>query len=98
MCKLDEILSRRDEVLAIARKNRAVRLFVFGSCARKEDTPESDIDFLAEFEPKASLMNRAGLVVDLEDMFGCGVDVVPLRSISSNPQFAENIQRDLVAV
>ena len=36
MCKLDEILSRRNEVLAIARKNRAVRLFVFGSCARKE--------------------------------------------------------------
>ena len=98
MCKLDEILSRRNEVLAIARKNRAVRLFVFGSCARKEETPESDIDFLAEFEPKASLMNRAGLMVDLEDMFGCGVDVVPLRSLSSNPHFAENIQKDLVAI
>ena len=98
MCKLDEILSRRNEVQAIARKNRAVRLFVFGSCARREESPESDIDFLAEFEPKASLMNRAGLVVDLEDMFGCGVDVVPIRSLSSNPQFAENIQKDLVAV
>lgn len=98
MCKLDEILSRRNEVLAIARKNRAVRLFVFGSCARKEEKPESDIDFLAEFDSKASLMNRAGLKVELEDMFGCGVDVVPLRSLSSNPQFAKNIQKDLVAV
>ena len=41
---------------------------------------------------------RAGLKVELEDMFGCGVDVVPLRSLSSNPQFAKNIQKDLVAV
>ncbi len=98
MCKLDEILSRRDEVHAIARKNRAVRLFVFGSCARKEETPGSDIDFLVEFEPKASLMNRASLMVDLEDMFGCGIDVVPLRALSSNPQFAENIQKDLVTI
>ena len=37
MCKLDEILARRDEVNALARKNRAGRMFVFGSCARKLD-------------------------------------------------------------
>ena len=98
MCRLDEILARRDEVNALARKNRAGRLFVFGSCARKEETPESDIDFLAEFEPGASLLNRAGLLVDLEEMFGCGVDVVSSRSLSGNPAFAANIRKDLVAV
>ncbi|MBQ9726721.1 MAG: nucleotidyltransferase domain-containing protein [Kiritimatiellae bacterium] len=98
MCKLDEILARRNEVNALARKNRAGRMFVFGSCARKEETPESDIDFLAEFEPTASLMNRAALVVELEDLFGCGIDVVPAKSLSSNPAFAANVRKDLVAV
>ena len=48
MCMLDEILARRDEVNELARKNRAGRMFVFGSCARKEETPESDIDSLVE--------------------------------------------------
>ena len=98
MCRLDEILAKRDEVNALARKNRAGRLFVFGSCARKEETPESDIDFLAEFEPDASLLNRAGLLVDLEELFGCGVDVISSRSLPGNPAFAENIRKDLVAV
>ena len=98
MCRLDEILARRDEVNALARKNRAGRLFVFGSCARKEETPESDIDFLAEFDENASLLNRAGLIVDLEELFGCSVDVVSARSLPNNPVFAANIRKDLVAV
>ncbi len=34
MSRLDEILARREEVIALAQKNRAGRMFVFGSCAR----------------------------------------------------------------
>ena len=36
MCMLDEIRARRDEIYAIARKHKAEKLWVFGSCARKE--------------------------------------------------------------
>ena len=36
MCMLDEIRAKRDEVYAIARKHKAEKLWVFGSCARKE--------------------------------------------------------------
>ena len=43
-------------------------------------------------------MNRAALVVDLEDLFGCGIDVVPAKSLSSSPAFAANVRKDLVAV
>ena len=39
MCMLDEIRARRDEIYAIARAHKAEKLWVFGSCARKEDTP-----------------------------------------------------------
>ena len=37
MCMLDEIRARRDEIYAIARRHKAEKLWVFGSCARKED-------------------------------------------------------------
>ena len=36
MCMLDKIRAKRDEIYAIARKHKAEKLWVFGSCARKE--------------------------------------------------------------
>ena len=36
MCMLDEIRAKRDEIYAIARRHNAEKLWVFGSCARKE--------------------------------------------------------------
>lgn len=36
MCMLDEIRAKRDEIYAIARKHKAEKLWVFGSCARRE--------------------------------------------------------------
>ena len=42
MCMLDEIRAKRDEIYAIARRHKAEKLWVFGSCARKEERPDSD--------------------------------------------------------
>ena len=36
MCMMDEIRAKRDEIYAIARKHKAEKLWVFGSCARRE--------------------------------------------------------------
>ena len=36
MCMMDEIAAKRDEIYAIARKHKAEKLWVFGSCARRE--------------------------------------------------------------
>ena len=38
MCMMDEICAKRDEIYAIARKHKAEKLWVFGSCARREVT------------------------------------------------------------
>ena len=37
MCMLDEIRAKRDEIYAVARAHKAEKLWVFGSCARKEE-------------------------------------------------------------
>ena len=41
MCQLDRLRQKRDEILGIARKHNAEKGYVFGSCARKEETPGS---------------------------------------------------------
>jgi predicted nucleotidyltransferase len=49
---------------------------VFGSVARGEATEESDVDFLVSTSEHTSPWFPAGLVVDLEDLLGCRVQVV----------------------
>lgn len=50
MCQLDELKKHRGQIYKIAKKRKAKTIYVFGSCARKEETPESDVDFLVEFQ------------------------------------------------
>ena len=45
---MDEIRAKRDEIYAIARRHKAEKLWVFGSCARREERPESDVDLLVK--------------------------------------------------
>lgn len=59
---------RRAAVLDIAKRHGAASFRVFGSVARGEATPESDIDFLVEWEPGGSLLDHAGLVLDLQEL------------------------------
>jgi len=73
---LDGLRRRREEILAVARRRRARRVAVFGSAIRGEARPDSDIDFLVEFDPEASLLDHVGFFQDLEDLLGVGVDVV----------------------
>ncbi len=72
----------REEILKKAEENRETvlsfgvrRLGIFGSYARGEESESSDIDFLVEFERK-TFDNYMGLKFFLEDLFGCGVDLV----------------------
>ena len=76
MCQLDRLQRLRDEIYQIVRKHKAEKLYVFGSCARKEETPKSDIDFIADFKDHASIFDHAGLEYDLSRLLGCKVDVV----------------------
>lgn len=73
---LDELRQRREVILALAERHGARNVRVFGSAAKGRATPDSDVDFLVELEPKRSLLDQADLVRDLERSLGCHVDVV----------------------
>ena len=96
MCQLDRLRQLKDEILAIARKHNAERLYVFGSCARKEETPESDVDLVADFKEHTSLFDVVGLELDVSDLLGCPVDVVTLDRLDNDDPFSKSVKRDMV--
>ena len=68
--------TRRKEILEIAARNGAVNVRVFGSVARGEDRPDSDIDFLVNLESGRSLLDLARLLRELNTLLGYPVDVI----------------------
>lgn len=59
----------------LERDYNAVNFFIFGSYARGEQTPNSDIDFLVEFKKPVGLMKHAGLKFFLEELFSKKIDI-----------------------
>lgn len=76
-----ELLERREEILAVAARHGARTVRIFGSVARGEETPASDLDLLVEFEPGRSLLDQIALAQDLEDLLGRKVDVVTEKGL-----------------
>jgi predicted nucleotidyltransferase len=67
---------KREEILRIAAKHGASNVRIFGSVARGEATDASDVDFLVEVGPNPSPWFPVGLILDLQDLLGCKVDIV----------------------
>ena len=78
---LEDLRRLRPQIMALARQCRARKVSVFGSCVRAEMRADSDIDFLIDFDEEYSLLDHAGLLVGLEDLLGCKVDVVPRNTL-----------------
>ena len=96
MCQLDRLHRLKAEIRRIARAHNAEKVYVFGSCARKAETPGSDIDFLADFNSRASLFDQAGLELDLADLLGCPVDVVTFNRLREDDDFSRNVRREML--
>jgi predicted nucleotidyltransferase len=70
------VREKRREILSLAEARGARNVRVFGSAARGEPGPESDVDLLVELEDDRSLVDLGGLAIDLRDLLGREVDVV----------------------
>jgi predicted nucleotidyltransferase len=94
---------RRDEALAIlaAHKGELARFHVkslalFGSVARDEAGPESDVDVLVEFDETPSLLTLIAVEHHLGDLLGTKVDLVMRGSL--RPAVDKRVAQDVVAV
>ena len=81
-----DILELREQVLEVAAHHGARNVRIFGSVARGEAGPESDVDFLVEMEAGRSLFDLAGLLVDLQNLLNREVDVVTEKGLRPRMQ------------
>jgi len=97
MMTIEQLLQeKREEIRRIAAKHGARNVRVFGSVARGEAGPDSDVDLLVEVGPTTSSWFPAGLVLDLQDLLGCRVEIVTERAI--NPDIRDRVLREAVAL
>jgi uncharacterized protein len=73
--------ARRDDILSIAAQHGARNVRVFGSVARGDARPDSDVDILVDMEPGRSLFDLGGMLYDLQSLLGVEVDVVTEKGL-----------------
>ena len=71
----DVLQAQRADILRVATLHGARNVRIFGSVARGDEGPSSDVDFLVEFEEGRSVFDLAGLWQDLEELLARKVDV-----------------------
>jgi predicted nucleotidyltransferase len=79
-----------------SRKYKAELKGIFGSYARRQENPESDLDVLVEFSKGANLIDLVGLSLFLEEKLHCSVDVVPQSALRK--ELKSDILNEMVAV
>ena len=87
---------RRPDIVAAAAAHGVSGLRVFGSVARGEDRPDSDVDLLADLPPGMSLFGLGRVQADLETIVGTRVDLVPAEDLK--PDVRARAERDLVTL
>ena len=73
--------NKRKDILRIAARYGARNVRIFGSIVRGEARADSDIDFLVDMEPGRSLFDLGGLLMDLQELLACRVDVVTEKGL-----------------
>jgi len=77
---------KREEILQVAARQGAHNARVFGSVARGEAGPASDIDFLVDMDPGRSLFDLGGLLMDLQKLLGVEVDIAMEKGLPGCPK------------
>ena len=94
LLQLGNIQVDQSKLVDLCRRYQVRELSLFGSAARGEMRPESDIDLLVEFLPDArvGLLEHAGLMLDLADLLGRKVDLVSKNGLK--PRIRSSVLRE----
>ncbi len=88
------VFARRDEIKTIAERHGAFNVRIFGSVARGDAGPESDLDLLIDAGPVVTAWFPGGLVADLEELLDRRIDVVTESAL--RPELRPYVMRDVV--
>ncbi|MGN6867995.1 MAG: nucleotidyltransferase family protein [Solirubrobacteraceae bacterium] len=97
--RLEQLRQRRDEISRVAARHGARTLRIFGSVARGDQGPGSDVDVLVEMGDRRGLFDIAALQRNLEDLLGCPVHVMTVTGLSqADADTRERIEREAVSL
>ena len=82
----------REELRAIATAKGLTNVRVFGSVARGDDTPASDLDLVAELPATFSLLDQGAMIEEMTRVLGSRVDLLSLKSLK--PHVRENVEKE----
>jgi uncharacterized protein len=85
--------TQKQQILSHLQPYRPIRVGIFGSYARNEQRPESDLDILVRFEKNINLLDLIGVEIELSDLLGVKVDLVTEQSVL--PALRPYIEKDL---
>lgn len=91
MTKRELVAQKREEILALAEKRGMSEPRLFGSVARGDDGPDSDIDFLIRREPGTDPFELIELKEELEELLGCRVDL-----LTEHPWMRERLRSSIL--
>jgi uncharacterized protein len=94
MTTIDVLKIKRNDILRLASQHGAHHVRVFGSVARGETGPASDVDLLVQMDSGRSLLDLIGLTQELESILQRKVDVLTDEGLS--PYLKERIQAEAV--
>lgn len=95
--RIEELLKeKRIEIIETAAKHGVHNVRVFGSVARGEAGPESDLDILVELEVGRSLLDHAALLLDLQELLGINVDMVTEKGLKA--RIKDDVLNEAVAL
>lgn len=90
------IVSRKEQILALAAKYGASNVRVFGSVARGTADENSDVDFLVNLAPGRSLFDLGGLLYELQKLLGRKVDVITPAGL--RPRIRDRVLKEAVPI
>ena len=85
-----------DKIVRILKRRGARKIAIFGSYARGEEAPDSDVDVIVEFSGRKSLLDLVGIELELSDELGNKVDLLTEKSIS--PYLIDRIRNEMVVI
>jgi predicted nucleotidyltransferase len=96
MKNLEKIHKVSQLSIPILKRNGVISASLFGSFVRSQDSIESDVDFLLEYQDGVSLFDVAQLKRELEEKLGRTVDLVSLKYL--NKRIREKVTQELIRI
>ncbi|OHB51624.1 MAG: nucleotidyltransferase [Planctomycetes bacterium GWF2_42_9] len=92
----ETLKANRNQILEIASRYGAKNVRVFGSAARGDFNEHSDLDFLVDMEKGRSLFDMGGLLMELQNLLGCNVDVITPQGL--RPRIRTTVLQEAMAL